>query len=295
MFYPHRSSPGLDRLVLRIVSALIACSAPALAHHNVGHGASEGMRNLTTLAGNPSPRQRVALMTQVSRGTEEPTLNTATSYATSALIDIQLLRRLYLGAQLPFMIVDEDAYDGMKTGLGDATLSSSLRLDSMKNRAAHFTLGVNVTVPSRTIRYESDPGKQWTVSPGLRYGGAGGVLFWYALLFFPLETRPAGTALDVSPAAGLGVRFVKKLNLSAGLNADIRAHTICKTFDGSEVCEDGRVTETNRPRGATRLYAHSAVSIDLSKTWSIFGGVQAPLTTLRDVEWSAQAGAELRF
>lgn len=294
MLSPPGSPHHFARALLAFVGTFLL-SSPTFAHHDVGHGASEGMRNLTTLAGNPNPRQRAALMMQVSRGTDEPTLNTATTYATSALVDIQLLRRLYLGMQLPFVVVDEDAYDGVKMGLGDTTASANLRLDSMKNRTARFTLGVNVTAPTRTIRYETDPGKQWVVSPGLRYGGASDFLFWYGLLFFPVETRPAGTAIDVSPAAGLGVRFFKKLSLSAGLNADIRAHTICKTFDGSEVCEEGRVTETNRPRGATRLYAHSALSLDLSKRWSLFGGVQIPLSQRRDVEWGAQAGAELRF
>ncbi len=267
----------------------------ARGHHNVGHGASEGMRNLSTLAGNPSPRQRAALMTQVSRGTTQATLNTATTYGASALIDINLLRRLYIGAQVPFVIVDEDAYDGWKTGLGDTTLSANLRLDSMKDRSTRLTFGLNVTMPTRTIVYETDPGRQWTVSPGLRYGGASGFLFWYGLLFFPIETRPAGTAFDISPAAGLGLRFFRKLSVSAGLNADIRAHTICKTFDSSEVCEDGRTTEQDRPRWATRLYAHSTIALDLGEDWSLFAGAQLPLTERRDVEWAAQIGAEFRF
>lgn len=265
------------------------------AHHNVGHGASEGMRNLTTLAGNPSPRQRVALMTQVSRGNDEPTLNTATSYTTSALVDVTLMRRLFLGAQLPFMIVDEDAYSGVKAGYGDTTFSINLRLDSMKDDGASWTVGANVSVPTRTVQFEADPGRQWTLSPGVRYSDAGGRLLWYGLLYFPVETRPSGTAFDISTAAGLGVRLFRKLSLTGGLNADIRAHTICKTFDGSEVCAEGRVTETNRARGATRLYAHSVISLDLSKSWSLFGGVQIPLTARRDVEWSAQAGVEFRF
>lgn len=253
------------------------------------------MRNLSTLAGNPSPRQRAALMTQISRGTEEPTLNTATTYATSALLDVRVLRRLYIGAQVPFVIVDEDSYDGVKSGLGDVTVSANYRLDSMKERKATWTLGMNVTTPTRTIKYEADPGRQWIFSPGIRYGGAAERLFWYGLLFFPIETRPAGTAFDVSPAAGLGVRFFRKLSLSAGLNADIRALTICKTFDGSEVCQRGRVTEQNRPHGATQMYAHTALLFDLGKKWSLFGGGQIPLTERRDVEWSAQAGAEFRF
>jgi hypothetical protein len=235
-------------------------------------------------------------MEQVSRGTNEPTLNTATVYTTSLIVDFELFKRLYLGAQLPFVIVDEDAHPGFKTGYGDTTFSANLRLNSLKKDAASWAVGVNVSVPTRTIRFEADPGRQWTVSPGVRYSDASGWLLWYALLFFPAETRPTGTAFDVSPAAGLGVRLFRKLSVTAGINADIRAHTICKTFDGSsEVCSEGRVTETNRSTGTTRLYAHSTLSLDLSKSWSLFGGMQVPLTARRDIEWSAQAGVEFRF
>lgn len=291
---PHIARPASRGVWCALLVALSLC-LPARAHHNVGHGASEGMRNLTTLAGNPSPRQRAALMAQVSRGTEEPTLNTATTYATFALLDLRIVRRLYLGAQVPFVLVDEDAHTEMKAGLGDTTFSANLRVDSMKKKSARWTLGMNVTVPTRTIRYEADPGRQWTLSPGVRYGDAVDALFWYGLLSFPIETRPAGTAFDVSPAGGLGLRFFRKVSVSAGLNADIRAHTLCKTIDGNEVCEEGRATEQNRPRGATRLYAHTALLYDISKNWSLFAGGQLPLSERRDVEWSAQMGAELRF
>lgn len=65
--------------------------------------------------------------------------------------------------------------------------------------------------------------------------------------------------------------------------------------DGRALISEGRVTESSRPTGATRLLAHTAVALDLSKSWSIFAGMQAPLTARRDVEWAAQAGAEVRF
>jgi hypothetical protein len=65
--------------------------------------------------------------------------------------------------------------------------------------------------------------------------------------------------------------------------------------DGRALISKGRVTESNRPTGAMHLYAHTAVAIDLSKSWSIFAGMQVPLTERRDVEWAAQAGAEVRF
>lgn len=267
----------------------------ASAHHNVGHGAGESLRNLNTLQGDPSPRQRAALLGQVSRGTEEPTLNTASAYSVSALVDIRLHRRLYLSAQLPLEVIDEDAVGRPKVGYGNTTVGLHTPLGRLKKDTAHWVVGVSASLPTRTYSYQVDPGAQWSLSPGLRYGDAHKKLLWYALAVFPMESRPAGTAVDASPAAGLGYRFLPALRLTFGFNADIRVLAICNTFDGSEFCQQGRATEVNRPLGATRAYAHGGILIDLHKRWSLFGGGQYPLTTRRDIEWTANLGVEGRF
>ena len=294
----RRLSPGQARKIAQIALASLALLAEnrnALAHHNVGHGAGESLRNLSALAGDPSPRQRAALMGQISRGTEEPTLNTATTYGLAALIELRAHRRLYLSAQFPLLFVDEDSTDGLKVGYGNTTVGVHVPLGSLKKNAASWVVGLNASLPTRTFSYESDPGTQWSLTPGIRHGDTFGNFLWYGLVVFPIETRPAGSAVDASPAAGIGYRFFRALSLTAGLNADIRALTICKTFDGAELCSSGRATEVNRPLGATRVHAHVGASLDLHKKWSVFAGGQLPITARRDIEWAANLGVEARF
>ena len=275
--------------------ALVTESTDAHAHHNVGQGAGESLRNLSTLAGDLSPRQRAALMGEVSRGTEEPTLNTATTYSVSALLDIRAHRRLYLSAQFPLLFVDEDAVNGLKVGMGNTTVGLHVPVGSLQEGAASWVLGLNVSLPTRTFTYEADPGRQWSLTPGLRYGDTSGNFLWYGLLVSPIETRPAGTAVDVSPALGVGYRFFRTLSVTTGLNADIRALSVCATLDGSQLCPEGRATEVNRPVGATRAYAHLGLSWEMHKNWSLFSGGQLPVTAHRDLEWAANLGLEARF
>lgn len=286
--------PGFSAVrLLAVAGALLSASGHA--HHEPGHTPSESLRNLTSLGGDPNPRQRVALLTQAARGTNEPTLNTATVYSISALADIRLHRRLYIGGQFPLVLADEDSTSEPKLGYGDTILGVNMPLGSLQTDAASWVAGLNVSLPTRTIRYQSDPGKQWLVAPGLRYGDAWGPLLWYGIFVIPVETRPAGTAVDLSPAFGLGYRLFRAMTITAGVNADIRTFTVCKTFDGSEICTDGRVTESNRHTGSTRVYAHAALSADIHRNWSVFLGGQLPLSALRDVEWAVNLGVEARF
>lgn len=268
----------------------------ARAHHSVGHTPGEGIRTLQTQGSSPVPRQRAALLVQAARGTDEPALNTATTYSAAALVALRLFPRLYVEGQFPLVFVDEDATAQPKLGYGDTILGVLVPVGNLtKKDAASWTLGTSVSIPTRTIRFEPDPGRQWTVTPSLRYADSFGRWLLYSQLLVPTETRPTGTAFDVSPALGVGRRLGSRVTVTLGANADVRVLTVCKTWGGSEICPEGRATESGRPHGALRTYAHGAVSIDLSRSWSLFAGGQLPLTERRDLEWSVSAGAEVRF
>jgi hypothetical protein len=230
------------------------------------------------------------------RSSDEPSLNTATTYSLSALLAFRLLPRLYMQGQFPLVLVDEDASGEPKMGYGDTTLGVQIPVGSFRRKeAASWVLGMSVGIPTRTIRYEVDPGRQWTLSPSLRYADSFKRFLWYAQLLAPMERRPAGTAFDASPALGVGFRWTDRTTLTLGSNADIRVLTVCRTVDGSEVCPAGRATENNRPQGSVRAYGHAGLTWDLSRSWSIFAGGQLPLTRRRDIEWSASLGLEARF
>jgi len=289
--------PPANRLFLASILALLSViPRSALGHHNVGHGPSESLRVLNASGANPAPRQRAALLASVTRSTDEPALNTATTYAVSVLADIRVTERLYLNGQFPFVVVDEDSYSSSKPGYGDTNIGIQVPVGSLTQKAAaSWVLSLNATMPTRTISYEADPGQQWTITPGFRYADNWKSWLWYGLLLAPVETRPAGTALDISPALGGGYRLTQAFSLTLGVSADIRALTLCKTFDGAEICSQGRATEESRAQGTTRAYAAAAATFDLTKNWSLFSGAQAPITQHKDIEWSFSIGAEARF
>ncbi len=270
--------------------------SPAHAHHDVGHGASESLRTLTTSGSDPSPRQRAGAVGSIVRTTDEPNLNTATVYSVSGLLTLSFFDWLYLSGDFPMVLVDEDSADAPKLGYGDTRLGvqASWGLEQ-ESPATKFTIGSSVILPTRTFQYETDPGRQWLVAPQFIYSGRQGRWFWYAMLQTPFEFRPAGWALDVSPSLAAGFQLAKPWSLALAATADIRALTVCATPTSSEVCTQGRATETNRPMGAIRGYLSLSSGLDLGKTWSVFGSVQLPVTSRRDMEWAVSLAIQARF
>lgn len=293
------AAPGvapMHPLVKRHALFVFTWATLAQGHHDVGHGPSEGLRNLVTMGSDPSPHQRASLLTQVSRTTSEPTLNSATVYSLLLLADIRLHQRLYVGAQLPGVLIHDDLGE-TKPGFGNMTLGVTVPVGSFEREgAASWALGFQMTFPTRTFTYEVDPGKQWTYSPQLRYADASGRVLWYASLLTPLEHRPAGWALDISPALGIGYGLTSGLYLTLGTQFDVRVLSVCATVDGgSESCPSGRATEMDRPLGATRGYASLGLSSDFHRHWSLFSSAQVPLLSRRDIEWAVSLGVEARF
>lgn len=286
-----RSIPFSAALLLFLASPTIAG-----AHHGSAQGPGESLRTLNSLGNNVAPRQRVSLLTAASRSSAEPNLNRATIYSLSALTTLSLNRRVFTSASLPMVVVDEDVSPGVKVGLGNLRAGFHLRLGDLDGPdTASWTVGLSLSFPTRTFRFAVDPGRQWVIAPGIRYADNHERLLWYGVVLTPLETRPTGTAVDVSAAAGLGYRILPRFSLTGGVAVDVRAATWCQGVDGTEFCQQGRATESNRPLGATRLSANMAASYDFAKDWSAFFNGQLPLTTRRDVEWSASLGVEFRF
>lgn len=294
---PERARTAVvrSRIGLSLLTTLVNLS-PAFAHHDVGHGASESLRTLSISGNDPSPRQRAGVVGSVVRTTDEPTLNTATVYGISGLLTLSFFDWLYLSGDFPVVLVDEDSVSAPKVGYGDTRLGAQGSWGSeRKSLSTKFTAGASVILPTRTFTYEADPGRQWLVAPQFIYSGRGERWFWYGMLQTPFEFRPAGWALDLSPSLAVGLQVTKPWSLALAATADIRTLTVCATPTGSEVCSEGRATETNRPMGAVRGYLSVSSGLNLSERWSIFGSLQLPVTSRRDMEWAMSVGAQARF
>lgn len=293
-----RSPSTQAKKKLRAFSFLAALlSAPlAQAHHSPGHVGTESQKVLMTSGSEPMPRQRVALVGEMMRSTDEPNLNTATLGGFSLVGSIEVLPRLYLGAQLPLVFVQEASTQApFKSGYGDTRLTSQWLFGQSADGSSAWSLGLNASLPTRTIRFESDPGNQWGLTPLLSYTHQYQKFRFFGMLLLPFESRPAGLALEVSPSAGAAYQVLQAFSLALSVHADIRMLSVCSTPRGSSVCQEGRASEHGRDWGATRVSGALTSWVDLSKNWSLFGSAQLPFTAKKDFEWGANLGLETRF
>jgi hypothetical protein len=191
--------------------------------------------------------------------------------------------------------VNETGSPDPQVGYGDTRLSGSVTLGDRKDVKRTWVVGMQLTVPTRTIKYESDPGSQWLLSPVFSFTQALEAVRFFAMVLTPVEFRPAGIAIEVSPSAGAGYQWASYWSTSMALGMDVRVASYCHRPTGTEFCSEGRASETDREIGATRLYAGLTNWLRVSESWSTFQSVQFPLTELQDFSIGANLGFEARL
>jgi len=284
----------MKRLASVLGLGLALVPSVARAHHVPGHGASEGVRNLNSLGGGSGQAtSRVMLLQEYSRNTTS--LNPATTYNTSLLGEYAPHPWVSLGLQAPLLVVDEDAAP-RKVGYGDTR--AFVRLTPHADKLIHrvVTTGINVSFPSRTLRFEADPGKSWTVSPMAMFTRTHLRTYWQVMVLGTMEKRPAGTALDMTASGQVGYRAWGKLGLGVGALADVRVANFCaKVGGGSEYCSGNRATETEREVGAVRLAHLSSISYSFRSWGMLAANLQLPLTPKRDFDVAGSLSVQFQF
>jgi hypothetical protein len=275
-------------------AAVLLVPALARAHHVPGHGASEGVRNLNSLGGGAGQAtSRVMLLHEFSRNTTS--LNPATTFNTSLLGEYAPHPWLSFGLQAPLLVVDEDAAP-RKVGYGDTR--AFIRLTPHAEKLVHrvVTTGVNMSFPSRTLRFEADPGKSWTVSPMVMFTRTHLRTYWQVMALGTVERRPAGTAIDATFSGQVGYRAWGKVGLGIGALADIRVANFCaQVGGGSEYCSGNRATETEREVGAVRLTHLTNLSYSYATWGMVSASLQLPLSPKRDFDVAGSLSAQFQF
>lgn len=294
---PPRALKALGLLAVAFGFVSFA-AAGAHAHHAPGHGPSESIRTLNGFSGRaPRAVQRALLLSEVVRSTAEPNLNAATIYTLSGLVSVQPHPWLSVGLQAPLTVVDEDAPGvATKSGYGDTRLE--LRLTPHGDKLVHrvLTLGINASFPTRTVRYQVDPGPLWAFAPLVAFTRSYDQLSWQAVLLAPLEHRRAGTALDASGAFIVQYRVLRPWSWALGALVDVRAASLCALPGGGQAwCREGRVTELDRETGATRGYVTAGTGVEIAEAWTLSASVQVPVTPRRDFDLAGSVGVEGRF
>lgn len=281
----------------RIVLACVLAVLPRLAKadHAPGHGASEAVRSLNSLGGGTGAAVSRILILQEASTSRRSTITPHSAYVTSILGEYSPHRWFSFGLQVPLQVIDEREAPAV-VGLGNvrATTRVTLHADKLFHRIVTF--GTNATFPTRTVRFTTDPGATWVVSPYGMFTRNYHRAFWQILATAPIEVRPAGTAIDLGVGAQGGYRFWGKLAPSAGLLANVRIATWCRRVEGgAEFCAPGRVTEIERQVGATALYVTGGLSWNFARWGALAASIQVPVTPVRDFDVGGSIGLQAFF
>jgi len=273
---------------------LLALPCTARADHVPGHGASEAVRSLNSLGGGSgAASSRVLVLQEFSRSRRSLTPNR--TYTTSLLGEYAPHRWFSFGVQIPLLVLDED-HRPARVGLGNLRVVTRVTLHADKLFHHVLSFGVNGTFPTRTVAFSVDPGKTWIAAPYVVFTRNYRRAFWQVFATTPIETRPAGTAIDISAAAQGGYRFWGVLTPSAGVLASVRALTWCREPDGSAaLCKRGRVTEIERSMGTTLVAATFGLSWSFARWGMLAGTVQVPLTPRREFDIAGSLAFQAAF
>lgn len=287
----------MSKRLVALLSCLLALliARVARAHHVPGHGSSEGVRSINSLGNRGGvAASRVLLLDEfVAQATAQtPGLRNDLS----VLGEYAPVPAFSFGAQFPFSVIDEAGRPPV-AGYGDTR--AFLRFTPHADKLIHRTLTFNLAAsfPTRTIRFNVDPGRVWSVTPSMIFTRTYGDWFWQVLSFASVETRPAGLALDFSLGGQAGGKLANgRVALGGGVIVDVRGVNWCaQPSDALLVCNSSRAGEDQREPGSLRATALATGSLNLDARWSVIFGVQVPFTVKRDFDLGLSAGLQASF
>ncbi len=282
---------------------VVASSQTAHAHHTPGHGASEGVRTINSIGGTGGKALTRLLFLNETFYTGQG-LNPGINESLSVYAEYAPVAAFSFGVQLPFTVAafaDNDFRP--QAGLGDTRVTFRVTPHASKLIHRVFTTGVNLSLPTRTVRYTVDPGRVLQVSPYALFTRTYDLLYWQVIGIAVIDHRPAGVALDLSAGGQIGSKLAKgKMTLGLGTILDVRlANWHAQPGGGYEFSTATRPGEglvkssDERKIGATRAVGMLAMSIQTGKRSMITATLQAPLSELQDFSVGGSIGFQMVF
>ncbi len=287
----------------RPLARLLACATlllglsfgtAARAHHVPGHGASEGLRTINSLNGSGGRAySRLLLLNEfVYTGFG---LNPGLTNSLSVLGEWAPKPAFSIGVQAPLLMFrSADTQGDTKIGYGDTRLQLRFTPHAAKLIHRVLTFGVNVSFPTRTVRFTVDPGPVWGATPYLVFTRTYTRVFWQVLGLATLDARRAGTAINLAASAQVGGRFINnKLSPGFGVLVDSRLLNFCADPGGGQhFCKESRAGEEDRGIGATRATALATLAYTFVPRASLIASVQLPFTAKRDFSFGWSLGIQ---
>ena len=278
------------------IAALLLClsfGTAARAHHVPGHGASEGLRTINSLNGSGRAYSRVLLLNEfIYTGFG---LNPGLTDSLSLLGEWAPKPFVSIGVQAPLLMFrGQDTGGATRVGYGDTRLQ--LRFTPHASKLIHrvVTFGVNLSFPTRTVRFTVDPGPVWGATPYIVFTRTYDTVFWQVLGLASVDARRAGTALNLAVSGQVGGRFFgNRLSPGVGVLVDARVLNFCaEPGGGQQFCRDSRAGEEDRAIGATRATALATLAYTFVPRASLIASVQAPFTAKRDFSFGWSLGIQ---
>ncbi|HEY0133774.1 MAG TPA: hypothetical protein VGB85_06825 [Nannocystis sp.] len=291
-----RLSHHFSRRLLPALALLAGLSfgTAAWAHHVPGHGASEGLRTINSLNGSGGRAySRVLLLNEfvyTSFG-----LNPGLTDSLSVLGEWAPKPSFSVGVQAPLLMFrGADTKGETRVGYGDTRLQLRFTPHAAKLIHRVLTFGVNLSFPTRTVRFTVDPGPVWGATPYIVFTRTYSTVFWQVLGLATVDARRAGTALDLAVSGQVGGRFLKnKLSPGIGILVDTRVLNFCADPGGGQsFCADSRAGEELRHIGATRATSLATLAYTFVPRASLIASVQAPFTAIRDFSFGWSLGIQ---
>ncbi|MCB9749320.1 MAG: hypothetical protein H6713_04845 [Myxococcales bacterium] len=297
----RRARAGL--LTAALVAGLGLTPAPARAHHTPGHSASEGVRTINSLGGTGGrARTRLLLLNEYSYTGQG--LNPGHSYILSLYGEYAPIPDVSVAVQAPLQVAafKENDYAPL-VGYGNTRVA--LRVTPHARKLIHRVLstGFNLSIPTRTITFPVDPGRIWVVTPYVMFTRTYTQTYYQVIALLPVESRPAGVAVDLSLGGQVGTRLLdSKLSAGFGALVDVRLANWKATVDGGlEFTPETRPGEglpgssDDRPIGATRIIGTMNTAYNFARWGSLIASLQLPLTPRHDFTVGGSLGLQVFF
>jgi hypothetical protein len=277
--------------------AVLLAPAVARAHHVPGHGASEGVRTINSLNGaGGRANTRLLLINEfiyTGFGLNPGVMNSLSlvgEYAPKPWFSFALQAPL-------LMFRAQDTMGETRVGYGDTRVQ--LRFTPHARKLIHrvLTLGLNASLPTRTVRLTVDPGPVGAVAPYAVFTRTYMKWYWQTLGIATVDIRRAGTAVELGLSAQVGARLAGgKVNLGVGVLFDTRLLGFCSVpGGGTEFCTGNRAGELYREIGTIRGTYLAAVAYNFHARGALVGSLQVPFTAKRDYTLGWSLGLQAFF
>lgn len=277
-----RRVPGRRRLEAGLVTMALSWPCVAVAHHPVSSNSGVGLTGRQVSLGAPFT-SHVATRWEMERASADSVLNASTSHSLALRGSYAWSAAWTVWVEPTLLFLDEPDEEA-DHGFGDTRVAVLHKPDP--HGASGWTLGAQLSMPTRAVRFVVDPGRIWQLAASASHAWSVDAWRLEALGALIGDESRAGHAVDAALGAAVMHPLPGGMQASLTWLAHVRAFAWCAQVGGGRAfCDEGRVTELDRPTLALRSLLLPALSASLPGGLGLTAAAQLPITPRRDLDW----------